>query len=148
MGTIEGGERSNVVASSSKISVDVRVVTEEQAEFVNESILGLKPDNDETKIEIEGGIDRPPMQKNSANFTLWQMAKKLGEQLDLSLEDGRSGGASDGNFTSQFCPTLDGLGAVGDGAHALHEQIKIDETLQRAALLTQLILAPSVESFS
>ena len=140
VGTIEGGERINVIAAKAKISVDVRVVTHEEAERVDRDMRALSPTLEGFSLEISGGIDRPPMEKNEANTRLWEVAYELGRELDLELEDGRSGGASDGNLTSQHCATLDGLGAVGDGAHALHEHIVIDDTLTRAGLLAMLMV--------
>jgi len=144
VGTIEGGERANVIAAKAKISVDVRVQKKEESKKIERLINNLKTSNERFKIKIEGGIDRPPMIKNRANKKLWKITKALGKTIGLDLSDGMSGGASDGNLTSQFCATLDGLGAVGDGAHALHEHILIDETLKRTALLALLIMEPSI----
>jgi len=144
VGTIEGGERTNVIAAKAKISVDVRVQKKEESKKIERLINNLKTSNERFKIKIEGGIDRPPMIKNRANKKLWKITKALGKTIGLDLSDGMSGGASDGNLTSQFCATLDGLGAVGDGAHALHEHILIDETLKRTALLALLIMEPSI----
>lgn len=144
VGTIEGGERVNVIAAEAKISVDVRVQKKEESKKVERLINDLKTSDERFKITIEGEIDRPPMIKNKANKKLWERAKNLGKTIGLNLTDGLSGGASDGNLTSQHCATLDGLGAVGDGAHALHEHILIDETLKRAALLALLIMEPTI----
>jgi glutamate carboxypeptidase len=94
-------------------------------------------------------MDRDPMEATPANRCLWNRARQLGQALGLSLTEGRSGGASDGNLTSPLTATLDGLGAVGDGAHAQHEFIEIDATLDRCALLALLLLddpvPPSVQ---
>jgi len=145
VGTIEGGERVNVIAAKSKITVDVRVLTLEETRRIEKAIQTIKPEQPGTRLEIKGGIDRPPMQKDNGVAFLWELAKSNGEKLGLTLEDGCSGGASDGNLTAQHCPTLDGLGAVGDGAHALHEQIQIEQTLERTALLALMIAEPPVE---
>ena len=145
VGTIKGGERANVIAAEAKISVDVRVQHEEECRNVETLINQLETSDDRFKIHIEGGIDRPPMIKNEANTKLWRRARELGKTIGLNLSDGLSGGASDGNLTSQHCATLDGLGAVGDGAHALHEHITIEETLERAALLALLIAEPHID---
>jgi glutamate carboxypeptidase len=81
---------------------------------------------------------------NEANEKLWKLTQKLGKELDLNLQEGTSGGASDGNFTNIYSPTIDGLGAVGEGAHAYHEKIFLNETLKRTALLSLLLLQPDL----
>ena len=144
VGTIEGGERSNVIASKSKAVVDVRIPTKEDGERIKQQIYNLEPEIEGIGLSVKGDINRPPLEKNSANQKLWEITKKLGAKLDLDLREGMSGGASDGNFTSMYSPTIDGLGAVGEGAHAYHEKIFLDETLGRAALLTLLLLHPSI----
>ena len=85
------------------------------------------------------------MELTPRNQALWQQAKKLGKKLGLQLQRGRAGGASDGNTTSQYTATLDGLGPVGHGAHAEHEFLYVDRTLQRTALLTLLLLSPGTD---
>ena len=144
VGTIEGGERSNVIAAKSKAVVDVRIPTREDGERIKEEIYNLKPEIDGIELTVKGDINRPPLEKNSANQKLWEITKKLGEKLGLELKEGMSGGASDGNYTSLHSPTIDGLGAVGEGAHAFHEKIFLDETLKRAGLLALLLLYPSI----
>ncbi|MGM0589490.1 MAG: M20 family metallopeptidase [Bacteroidota bacterium] len=143
VGTISGGERSNVVAAESKAAVDVRVVTPEDGLAIEEAIRSLTPSIDGLKLTVKGGFEKLPMSPTDRNQKLWQKAYQLGKELDLELESGLSGGASDGNTTSQYTATLDGLGAVGEGAHAYHEKIKVEETLQRCALLALLLLAPA-----
>jgi glutamate carboxypeptidase len=140
VGTIEGGERSNVIAAKSKAVVDVRVPTKEDGERIEKVIYNLKPEIDGIDLEISGGIRRPPLEKKEANEQLWQIVRKLGEELDMDLREGTSGGASDGNLTNLYSPTIDGMGPVGEGAHAYHEKIFIEETLRRAALLSLMIL--------
>lgn len=142
VGTIDGGLRSNVVAAEVRASVDVRVPTAEDAVAVEAAIYGLRPMNPETTIHVDGGIDQPPMEPSPRNQALWRLAHKLGGRLGLGLEQAAVGGASDGNTTSQYTATLDGLGAVGDGAHAAHEQVLIPQMAQRCALLVLLLLAP------
>ncbi len=146
VGTIEGGERSNVIAAQSKALVDVRVPTKEDGERIEETIYNLTPEIEGIEINVSGGIRRPPLEKNDGNKKLWQLTKKLGAELDLDLQEGTSGGASDGNLTNLHSPTIDGLGAVGEGAHAFHEKIFLDQTLKRLALLTLLLLHPSHKS--
>ncbi len=143
VGTIDGGQRPNVVAPQGRASVDVRVPTREAAHTVAAQIRALEPHTPGVTLTVHGGIERMPMERTPRNLALWQHAQQLGRSIGLALTDGLSGGGSDGNFTSLHTATLDGLGAVGDGAHADHEFIFIDETLERCALLALLLLAPS-----
>ncbi|HKI36631.1 MAG TPA: M20 family metallopeptidase [Gemmataceae bacterium] len=142
VGTIDGGLRSNVVAPEVRAAVDVRVRTRQDAAEVEAAIRGLRPVNPETTIQIEGGIEQPPMEPLPRNQALWRLAHDLGRRLGLELDQAAVGGASDGNTTSQYTATLDGLGAVGDGAHAAHEQVLIPQLVERCALLVLLLLAP------
>jgi glutamate carboxypeptidase len=143
VGTVGGGLRPNVVAPDSHAEVDVRVLTSEDAERVGSAIEGLRPGTDGINVTVTGGFDRPPMEKTPANGRLWEQCRSVGKEIGLGLLDGTAGGASDGNFTSQFCATLDGVGAVGHGAHAHHEHILIDQTFERCKLLALLLMAPS-----
>ena len=142
VGTIEGGERSNVVAAKSKAVVDVRVPTQKDGERIKKELYNLQPEIDGVELSVTGDINRPPLEKNEANNKLWKMTKRLGKELDLDLLEGMSGGASDGNFSNLYSPTIDGLGAVGEGAHAYHERIFLEQTLDRLALFTLLLLEP------
>lgn len=144
VGTIEGGERSNVVAAQSKAVIDVRVPTQKDGEQIKEKIHSLKPEIDGIELKVTGGINRPPLEKTDKNAKLWTTAQKIGKKLDLNLQEGMSGGASDGNFTNLYSPTIDGLGAVGEGAHAYHEKIFLEQTLQRLALFTLLLVEPPI----
>lgn len=146
VGTIEGGERSNVIAAKSKAKVDIRFPTQEDGEKLKHAIYNLQPEIDGIDLEITGGIDRPPLEKGLANEKLWTLTRRLGKELGLELREGISGGASDGNFTNLYSPTIDGLGAVGEGAHAYHEKIFISKTLERLALFTLLLLQPSLKN--
>jgi glutamate carboxypeptidase len=148
VGTIDGGLRPNVVAPRSQAVVDVRVATQQDADRVGAAILGLKPATPGTSLTIEGGFGRPAMERTPANRRLWRMARRLGDDLGLQLEEALAGGGSDGNFTSQFTATLDGMGAVGDGAHARHEHLRVQATLERTALLTLLLMAPPLDTAS
>lgn len=145
VGTLDGGIRPNVIAPKSRIAIDVRVPTQADAVRIDEAIRTLQPSNPEVQLHVTGEIDRPPLERTPRNRKLWQVGQRLGDELDLALEEGLAGGASDGNITSAFTATLDGLGAVGDGAHAHHEHIRIDETLQRCTLLTLLLLEPPLD---
>jgi glutamate carboxypeptidase len=142
VGTIDGGIRPNVVAAEVKATVDVRVRTAADAEEVAAAIRGLRPVNPQTSVRVDGGFDHPPMEPLPRNQALWRLARDLGRRLGLELEQAEVGGASDGNTTSQYTATLDGLGAVGDGAHAYHEQVDSSQMVGRSALLVLLLLAP------
>jgi len=145
VGTIDGGLRSNVIAPEVRASVDVRVRTRADAALVEAAIRALRPVNPSSTIEIEGGIEQPPMEPLPRNQALWRLAEGLGRRLGLDLDQAAVGGSSDGNTTSQYTATLDGLGAVGDGAHAAHEQARIPQMVERCALLVLLLMAPLLE---
>jgi glutamate carboxypeptidase len=142
VGTIDGGLRSNVVAAEVRATLDVRVRTREDAAATENNIRSLTPVNPQTSIRIEGGIEQLPMEPLPRNQALWQLARDLGRRLGLELDQAAVGGTSDGNTTSQYTATLDGLGAVGDGAHAAHEQTCIPQMVERCALLVLLLVAP------
>jgi glutamate carboxypeptidase len=142
VGTIDGGLRSNVVAAEVRASVDVRVPTRQDAAAIEAAIHALRPVNPATTIEVEGGIVQLPMEPSPRNQALWRLARGLGHRLGLELDQAAVGGTSDGNTTSQYTATLDGLGAVGDGAHAPHEHALIPQMVERCALLILLLLAP------
>jgi glutamate carboxypeptidase len=148
VGTIDGGLRPNVVAPESQAVVDVRVETKEDGDRIQKEILGLEPAIEGTSLAIEGGFGRPAMERTPANRQLWQLARSVGDELGLHLEEGLAGGGSDGNFTSLYTATLDGLGAVGDGAHARHEHLRLGRSLEHAALLALLLLAPPLTPVS
>jgi glutamate carboxypeptidase len=143
VGTIDGGLRANVVAAEVRAGVDVRVRTRADGEAVEAAIRGLRPVNSQTTIRVEGGVTQPPMEPAPRNQALWRLAQELGRRLGLELDQAAVGGASDGNTTSQYTATLDGLGAVGDGAHAAHEQALIPQMAERCALLVLLLLSPA-----
>jgi glutamate carboxypeptidase len=148
VGIVEGGIRSNVVAPSSLARVDVRVPTIKQARQMEIAIKGLTPSLPGAKIDVSGRFTRPPMEATGDNQRLWKVAKSLGNTIGLDLDHGLAGGGSDGNTTSQYVATLDGLGPVGDGAHADHEFIFVDSLIERCALLALLILSPNEGSSS
>jgi glutamate carboxypeptidase len=142
VGTIDGGLGPNVIAPESSATVDVRVPTQEDALHVQETILGLKPVTPGVTLRVEGGLGRPPMERTSRNKKLWETARGLGKELGLDLREGMAGGGSDGSTTSLFTATLDGLGAVGDGAHSTHEFVYTDRMVERCALLALLLMEP------
>lgn len=144
VGTIEGGVGANVIAPESSAVVDVRVRTQEDAERIEQAILGLEPQTPGAELDIEGRIGRPPMELTPGNKALFEQARELGAELGIELSQASAGGGSDGNTTSQYTPTLDGLGAVGDGAHASHEFVMTEALPERAALVALLLLAPPI----
>jgi glutamate carboxypeptidase len=145
VGEIQGGIGVNIVAPSCGALVDVRVPTAADAARVERAILELEPVTPGVKLEVSGRVGRPPMERTPRNAALWKRARRLGRALGLELEEGTAGGASDGNTTSLYTATLDGLGAVGDGAHARHEYVIVDRMPERAALLALLLLEPPLE---
>ncbi len=138
-GVIEGGTRSNVVPEFARVQVDVRIPRLRDAALIERKISGLKPVHPEARLEITGGIHRPPMERRMT-AALWRQARKLGRELGVKIEEASTGGGSDGNFTAALgVPTLDGLGGVGGGAHARNEHVVIQELPRRAALLAALM---------
>jgi glutamate carboxypeptidase len=142
VGEISGGVRPNVVAPRARAVVDVRVPDRERARALEEAIRSLEARTPGTRLDIRGSMGREPMERTDRNRRLWEEARRLGELLEMELEEGTSGGASDANLTSRFTATLDGLGPVGGGAHADHEFVEIDELPARTALLALLLLLP------
>ncbi|MBE9489804.1 MAG: M20 family metallopeptidase [Bacteroidetes bacterium] len=140
VGMIQGGNSPNVIAAESKAVIDVRVYNDEDGKYITKKIHQLKPMLQDVKLSIEGGIGRQPMEKTPRNQKLWKIAKANGRLMGLILEQATAGGGSDGNTTSLYTATLDGLGTTGDGAHAKHEFIYIDKLIERTTLLTLLLL--------
>jgi glutamate carboxypeptidase len=145
VGTIDGGIQPNVIAPHSTAVVDVRVPSVADGDEIERIIHAIQPTTAGVRLHIEGRIGRPSMESTPRNRRLWERAKQAGAELGLELHETRAGGGSDGNTTSQYAATLDGLGPVGDGAHAVHEHLLVDKTLERAALLTMLLIAPPME---
>lgn len=139
-GVISGGTRSNVVAAEAECVVDIRVARMRDFPGLDRKFRGLKPVDKRCALEISGGLNRPPMERTAGVRALFQAARKLAaEHLGIQLEESSTGGGSDGNFTAGIgVPTLDGLGGVGEGAHASHESILKDRMADRAALLALL----------
>ena len=145
VGTVDGGVQPNVIAPHSKAVVDVRVPTIAAGNEIEYIIHSIKPTNPDVRLHIEGRIGRPSMESTPRNEKLWEQVRSTGSELGIELHAARAGGGSDGNTTSQFTATVDGLGAVGAGAHAIHEHLLVDKTLERAALLAMLLTSPSME---
>lgn len=145
VGSIDGGLRPNIVASEASAVVDVRVPTAAAARRLERSLTGLTPVLDGATVVVEGGWGRPPMEALPRNRALLATAKRLGHELGLTLEDaGLVGGGSDANTTSLFTGTLDGLGPVGEGSHAVDERVDTLQMPERTALLALLLLEPNV----
>ena len=140
VGVIEGGTRANVVPAEARAIIDARAVTRADADRVERAMTALVPQIAGAQITVTGGFDRPPLERTAAVAGLFAAAQAVAKDLGLTLEEGSAGGGSDGNFTAALgVPTLDGFGAVGDGAHALHEHIEIDALVPRAAVIAGLI---------
>jgi glutamate carboxypeptidase len=139
-GVIRGGTRTNVVAAEASVEVDVRIAKAKDAAYIEKKFRGLKPFNRKCKVEVIGGINRPPMERTTGVAALFGTAQEVGRELGIKLREIAVGGGSDGNFTAGLgIPTLDGLGGVGDGAHAAHEHVVVAELARRAALLARMI---------
>lgn len=139
VGTIDGGLGPNVVAPESRATVDVRVPTTEEATRIERLIRGLEAETPGTRVEVQGSIRRPPMERTPGNQKLWRLAQRSANELGIEIQQATAGGGSDGNTTSQHAPTLDGLGAVGGGAHAQNEHLRLDRMVERSALLARLL---------
>jgi len=141
-GVIAGGTRSNVVAAEARAEVDIRVAHLRDTVPLERKFRALKPFDPRCTIAVSGGLNRPPLAPSAVGKRLFRTARKLALELGIELEESSSGGGSDGNFTAALgIPTLDGLGAVGEGAHAAHESILINRIADRTALLAKLLLA-------
>jgi len=141
-GVIAGGTRSNVVAAEARAEVDLRVLRLKDAPALERKFRGLKPFDKRCSIEVSGGLNRPPMERSPGIVRLFQTARTLARELGVELEESLTGGGSDGNFTAALgVPTLDGLGGVGEGAHAANESILVDRIADRTALIAKLIAA-------
>ena len=140
VGVVQGGTRSNVVPAEAAAEIDVRITSMDEAERITKAIKALEPEVNGARLEIRGSINRPPMERTSETARLFEAARRIAAQMGIDLKEGSTGGASDGNLTSALgIPTLDGLGAVGDGAHAVEEWVEIASLPQRAALIAALI---------
>lgn len=140
VGVASGGTQSNVVPEDAEAVIDVRTITMAEALRMSEIITGLTPIISGTSLSVTGGINRPPLERTSASATLYALATNIASGLGFELPETLAGGGSDGNFTAVLgVPTLDGLGALGDGPHAEYEHILSSALVQRSALLAQLI---------
>ena len=140
VGLVDGGSRPNVVAEQARCVIDVRVTTEAERVRVEDALQGLTPALDGTSVQVSGGFSRPPLERTAAVVRLYKIAREVAAELGHELGEGSTGGGSDGNLTAALgVPTIDGLGAVGAGAHALHEHVEVGALPWRAALVAGLI---------
>ena len=139
-GVVRGGTRTNVVADLAEVECDIRVTKMKDAATLDKKFNSLKPFNRKCRVEVEGGLNRPPMERSAGVAKLFKLGQGVAKDLGFKLKEHATGGGSDGNFTAGLgIPTLDGLGCVGDGAHAVHESILVDELPRRVALIAGII---------
>jgi glutamate carboxypeptidase len=139
-GVIRGGTRTNVIAAEATVDVDVRIKSAKQAAGIDRKLRSLTPFDKYCTLEIAGAINRLPMERTQGVAELYEKAREIARQIDWSLQEAAVGGGSDGNFTAGIgIPTLDGMGGVGEGAHAVHEFVAISELPRRALLLAGMI---------
>ena len=142
-GVISGGTRSNVIAAEASAEVDIRILRLRDAVGLERKFRGLRPVDKRCTIDVSGGLNRPPMERSAGIVRLFRIAQRLGSELGVELDESLTGGGSDGNFTAALgVPTLDGLGAVGEGAHAANESILVNRIADRTALLAKLLATP------
>lgn len=139
-GVIRGGTRTNVVAAEAEAEIDVRIARAKDASRIENKFRRLRVRDRRCVLEVEGGMNRPPMERSRATVALFRQAQKLAAGLGFQLDEAATGGGSDGNFTAAMgVPTLDGMGAVGEGAHASHESVLLKDLVPRTALLAEMI---------
>ena len=145
-GVIGGGTQPNVIAAHAWAEIDVRVKTKADGERIERRLRALRPVDRHCRLELSGALNRPPMERTAPTVRLFRRAQGLARQLGFNLEEAATGGASDGNFTSALgVPTLDGMGAIGNGAHAADEAIQLSSLVPRATLLAGMIAETSRE---
>ncbi len=139
-GVIRGGTRTNVVAAEAEAEIDVRIARGKDAARIDRKFRGLRVRDRGCVLEVTGGMNRPPMERSRGTVALFRRAATLAAEMGFSLAEAATGGGSDGNFTAALgVPTLDGMGAVGEGAHASHESVVLKELVPRTALLAEMI---------
>jgi glutamate carboxypeptidase len=139
-GVVQGGTRTNVIAAETRVEVDVRIARMRDAVEVEKRFAALKAFDPNCQVRVSGGINRPPMEHTEGTVRLFRLAQEQAAALGMEIDEASTGGGSDGNFTSGLdIPTLDGLGGVGEGAHARHEAILLEELPRRTALLACLL---------
>jgi len=140
VGVAGGGTKTNVIPAQAWAEVDVRIARKADGARIERRFAGLKAANKRCTLTVTGGINRPPMERTRGTVKLFEQAKAIAAEIGIALEEAATGGASDGNFTSALgIPTLDGMGAVGEGAHARHESIRVEHLAPRTALLAGML---------
>ena len=138
--TASGGTTANVIPAEARAEINVRVRTFAEAERLAQELAARQPVGEDVTIQFSGGLNRPPMERSPQIGQLFDHARRLAQELGFELDEAATGGGSDGNFTAAVgVPTLDGLGPLGGGAHALHEHVKLDSFVPRTALLARLL---------
>ena len=143
-GRIEGGGAINVVPALAEFFTDVRVSKLSEVERLDAAVAALHPRDPRVRLEIGGGLNRPPFERTEGTAALYARAQTAARELGFEITEAFVGGGSDGNYSAPLAPTLDGLGAPGDGAHADHEHVRLDVWPRHVALLTELIRNPGV----
>jgi glutamate carboxypeptidase len=145
VGVVRGGVRENVVADHAEAWIDVRVTHAADVPRIGAALAALEPANPGTRLELEGGFTRPPLERSHGSALLFEKAREHGLELGLDLHESASGGGSDGNLVGALgVPVLDGLGAEGGGAHARDEHVLLDSIPMRASLLARLLIDPGL----
>jgi glutamate carboxypeptidase len=140
VGTVQGGTRSNVVAAEAQAEVDIRIAKAKDEARIGKHFRSLRVFDNKCSLHVEGGLNRPPMERTRGTVALFKRAAAYARELGFTLEEAATGGGSDGNFTSAIgVPTLDGMGAVGEGAHAAHESLLLEHMAPRTALLAAML---------
>ena len=145
VGVISGGTRPNVVAAEARLRCDARVPTLDHARELLARVRALAPENADVRLDVDADLAVPPLEPSERNRALWHAARDAAADVGVPLEDTGVGGASDGNTASRYTATLDGLGWVGDGAHAPHEHVRMDRVGERIAMLCALLIMPDVD---
>lgn len=141
VGVAGGGTKTNVIPAEAWAEVDVRIARRADGPLMERKFAALKPVDKRCSLMVTGGINRPPMERTRGTVKLFRNASVLASELGFTLSEAATGGASDGNFTSALgVPTLDGMGAVGEGAHASHESVLVEHVAPRTALLAGLLV--------
>lgn len=139
-GVVRGGTRTNVIAAEAEAEFDVRIARSKDAARIDKRFHSLRVRDRDCVLQVEGGMNRPPMERSRATVALFRRAATLAAQMGFELAEAATGGGSDGNFTAALnVPTLDGMGAVGEGAHASHESVLLKDLVPRTALLAEMI---------
>ncbi|KAA6463412.1 M20 family metallopeptidase [Acidobacteria bacterium AB60] len=140
VGQAGGGSKTNVIPAQAWAEIDVRIARKADGPRITRKFDTLKPSDRRCSLAITGGINRPPMERTRGTVALYQKARSRAAELGIDLQEAATGGASDGNFTSALgVPTLDGMGAVGEGAHASHESVLLEHLAPRTALLAAML---------